>query len=68
MSSNFPPVSPLTQEHLAQIRNALDVVSIAEQQLALAKRAGLDVAQQERDLAESKQKLLQLKNVYFPGV
>lgn len=59
--------SPLTPEHLAQIKNGLDVIAFAEQEVAKAKRAGIDVSQQEKDLAESKQKLLQLKNVYFPG-
>lgn len=59
--------SPLTPEHLAQIKNGLDVIAFAEQEVAKAKRAGIDVSQQEKDLAENKQKLLQLKNVYFPG-
>lgn len=67
MSSNQPLTSPLNSDHLAQIKNALDVIAFAEQEVAKAKRAGIDVSQQERDLADSKQKLLQVKNVYFPG-
>ena len=61
-------VGPLTAEHLNQIRNALDVIAIAEQQVELAKRAGIDVALAEQQLRDSKDKLLRLKNVYFPGM
>jgi len=61
------PNSPLTLQHLEQIRNALDVINVAQQQVDLAKRAGIDVSAQETQLADSKGKLLQLKNVYFPG-
>jgi hypothetical protein len=61
------PGSPLTAAHLDQIRNALDVINVAKQQIALAERAGIDVAAQKAQLADSESKLLQLKNVYFPG-
>jgi len=62
------PNSPLTAAHLEQIRNALDVITIAQQQVELAKRAGVDVSAQETQLKDAQDKLLRLKNVYFPGV
>lgn len=58
---------PLNESHLQQIKNALEVIAFAEQQVAKAKRAGIDVQQSENQLADSKSKLLQVKNVYFPG-
>lgn len=66
MSTN--PDSPLTASHLSQIRNALDMIDRTQKQVDLAQRAGIDVTVQQQQLADSKQKLLQLKNVYFPGV
>jgi len=61
------PMSPLTQDHLVQIQNALDVTQIAKNQIEMAKRAGLDVSRQEAQLREAEEKLLRIKNVYFPG-
>jgi hypothetical protein len=60
-------MSPLTQDHLVQIQNALDVTQIAKNQIEMAKRAGLDVSRQEAQLREAEEKLLRIKNVYFPG-
>jgi len=62
-----PPNSPLTDQHLQQIQAALSASTIAEQQIALAKRAGLDVSQLEQQLIASKEKLLALKSTYFPN-
>lgn len=61
------PDSPLNDQHLAQIQNALDVIARTENQIELAKRAGIDVMQLEQQLASSKTRLLSLKNTYFPG-
>lgn len=65
MSTN--PHSPLNDSHLSQINNGLEVIKQAEAQLQLAKLAGIDVTQQEKAIADSKAKLLQLKRVYFPA-
>lgn len=63
-----PAVSPLGVEHLSQIRNALDVIQNAKGQLELAKRAGIDVADQEDQIKQAETRLLQIKQVYFPGM
>lgn len=61
------PSNPLTAEHLMQIQNALDAVKAAKDQIALAKRAGIDVSAAEQINNENETKLRQLKQVYFPG-
>lgn len=59
--------SPLTHMHLGQIQDALRVIDQAEKQIELARRAGIDVSKQDSECKESKEKLLRIKNVYFPG-
>lgn len=59
--------NPLTDQHLSQIRNAMQTIEQAESQIMLAKQAGIDVTQAEANLAASKAKLLRIKNVYFPN-
>jgi predicted Ser/Thr protein kinase len=61
------PGSPLTDEHLQQINNALDAIKIAKVQIDLAKRAGIDVANAEDLNNQNEAKLRQIKQVYFPG-
>lgn len=61
------PANPLTADHLAQIKNALDSIQQAKYQIDLAKRAGIDVAAAEQINNENEAKLRQVKQVYFPG-
>ena len=61
------PANPLTPDHLAQLRNALDNVNQAKYQIDLAKRAGVDVSQLEQIVNDNETKLRQIKQVYFPG-
>lgn len=61
------PNSPLTLDHLQQIKNSLSVIEQAEAQISLAERAGIDMTNQKAQIADSKAKLLQIKSVYFPG-
>lgn len=61
------PANPLTLEHLSQLRNALDVIQNAKGQLELAKRAGIDVRDQEVQIAQAEDRLIKIKNTYFPG-
>jgi hypothetical protein len=62
-----PQNSPLTDDHLQQIRAALKQIDVAESQILLAKQAGVDVGHLEQQLMESKTRLRALKNTYFPG-
>lgn len=61
------PNNPLTEDHLAQMNNALDAAKRAQDQIDLAKRAGIDVEQHEATLKASVDKIRQVKSVYFPG-
>jgi hypothetical protein len=72
MSNTQPPLpnmpaNPLTPAHLEQIKNALKVADYAQQQINLAKQAGVNVDSHQAKLNESRQQLLNVKNVYFPG-
>lgn len=59
--------NPLTEEHLNQINNALEAAQFARSQIDMAKRAGIDVASHEQQLNTNEARLLQIKQVYFPG-
>lgn len=61
------PHSPLNDTHLADMRNALAQIAIGEHQIMLAKQAGVDVSVLEKTMQEHKQRILQIKNTYFPG-
>lgn len=69
MSQNQPPVipDPLTESHYQQIVNNLDILDQAQRQVEKAKQAGINVADQQAQITETRAKLLQIKNVYFPG-
>lgn len=62
-----PSASPLNDDHLSQINSAMDHIQRAEAQIILAKQAGIDVAQAEQSLNESKTKLLAIRRTYFPN-
>jgi hypothetical protein len=66
-SGNGLPTNPLTPDHLAQIKNALDAAKAAQYQIELAKRAGIDVSSLEDTNNENVTKLRQILQVYFPG-
>lgn len=60
-------ISPLTEQHYQDIKNGLEAINKAKAQIALAKRAGLDVTAQEAAANDTERKLLQIKQVYFPN-
>lgn len=59
--------NPLNEQHLTQINDGLRQADEAMRQIELAKRAGLDVSLQEQQVQATKARLLQIKQVYFPG-
>jgi hypothetical protein len=61
------PANPLTPDHLAQLKNALDAAKQAQYQIDLAKRAGIDVSNLEQANTDNITKLRQVLQVYFPG-
>jgi DNA-binding phage protein len=61
------PNSPLTEEHLQQLNNALDAVKRARTQIELARRAGIDVADLQAANEANESKIRTIKQVYFAG-
>ena len=59
--------SPLNDNHLTQINSALAAVEVAKTQILLAKQAGIDVTNYEKQASDAETKLKALKQTYFPG-
>lgn len=59
--------NPLGEADLAKINQALSHVDNGLAQVELAKRAGIDVSQQEQQLLKTQAQLLQIKQTYFPA-
>ena len=58
---------PLSERDLEQINQALVEIENAEGIIAQAKQAGIDLTRQETDARETKEKLLRIKQAFFPG-
>lgn len=61
------PDSPLNEAHLRDINASLEAIDRIQKQVDLAERAGIDVANQKKVLADKRDQLLKIKNVYFPN-
>ncbi len=61
------PDGPLTENDLEQINAALVEIESAEGIIAQAKAAGIPLERQEVDARETKEKLLRIKQAFFPG-
>lgn len=62
-----PDANPLSEEHLQDLNRGIAQAEEGLRQVALAKRAGFDMTQQEADLRATQDKLRQIKQVYFPN-
>ena len=58
---------PLTERDLEQINQALVEIESAEGVIAQAKQAGIDLSRQETEARDTKEKLLRIKQAFFPG-
>jgi hypothetical protein len=61
------PDNPLTDAHLGQLNNALDIIKRAKVAIDRAKRIGLDVSQAEATNQANEDKIRLIKQVYFSG-
>lgn len=61
------PDGPLTDHDLDQINTALTEIESAERIIAQAKTAGIPLERQEAQARETKEKLLRIKQAFFPG-
>jgi len=57
----------LTDDHLQRINDNLAGLDKAREHMRLAKLAGLDVSAMEEAEKDARDKLLRIKQVYFPG-
>lgn len=64
---NDEHIRPLKDDDFVMIREGLDNLSRAEQEIAKAERAGIDVSDRKGQVKELRNKLTQIRNVYFPG-
>lgn len=60
-------VGPLTLEDKRAIDKALELIANTEKEIFRAKLAKLDVAAQEAQLSQYKEKLLAIRQAYFPA-
>ena len=58
---------PLKESDLDQINQALVEIESAESIIAQAKQAGIPLDAQENQARETKEKLLRIKQAFFPG-
>lgn len=61
------PDGPLTENDLIAINSALAEIGNAQGIIEQAKRAGIDLTAQETLARETKDKLLRIKQAFFPG-
>jgi hypothetical protein len=52
---------------LDDIRDKLKQLDVADKELELLRRAGVDTAEAQKQSASARDSLLKLRNTYFPG-
>lgn len=65
--SNGGPSKIIKPEHLPLINNALDTIKQLQNEINLAKMAGLDTSIPQAKLDATSAQLKGIKQVYFPG-
>lgn len=59
--------NPLTQEDLTRINDSIAQLNDVQEQIRLARQAGIDVSEEEQETIKQREQLLKLKQTYFPG-
>lgn len=67
MADQLPAQHQLPPQTLQQINDGLQKIKDALIAVDYATRAGFDVSQQKAALENGQQRLLQIKNTYYPG-
>ena len=62
-----PPASPMGDKELAKLQDAKAKLTEAKAQIMLAKQAGLDVTDQEKQVDDGLAQTARFMQVYFPG-
>lgn len=63
----MPPPNPLTEQDLERINTGLAQAREAQELIDMASRAGIDVEEFRVRARDSQEKLLRMKQVFFPG-
>jgi len=61
------PENPLTEKDLLDIEQALAELEEAEASAQMAQQAGIDVTRELQQIRENREKLLRIKQTYFPN-
>ena len=64
-NGNGPKV--LGESDLARMNSAIQQLNQADELIAMAKQAGIDVSNFEPRAKQSREQLLRMKNTFFPG-
>ena len=67
MTPQLPSHWPLTEEDLTRINQAIQMIDQYQPHVEKAHRAGVDQTENLARMKESREKLLNLKQHYFPG-
>jgi len=62
-----PPDKLFNEDDLDRINTGLARLDVARSLIDQAKQAGFDVGNQERQATEQRDRLLKIKNTFFPG-
>jgi len=60
-------IQPLSEADLTQLNESLTALDEAERLIEQAKRAGIDTGDQGIQAKESREKLMRIKQTFFPG-
>lgn len=63
----MPPQNPLTEQDLEEINRALETATDAQSLIDQAARAGLDVEEFRARARDARDRLLRIKQTFFPG-
>ena len=58
---------PLKDEDLTEINNSLKALDTADGIIDQAMRAGIDIADKREESRQSRERLLRIKQAFFPG-
>lgn len=67
MANDVNPEHPLDEGHLAQLQEAIDKTGVLERAIQKAKLAGVDVGDAFERNRATREKLVRVKQTYFPG-
>lgn len=65
--ASLPSQGPVTDEDFRQAKEQLKNLDLADSEILKAERAGIDMTEQKKQSRESRVKIQQFLQTYFPG-